>query len=96
MSQQAPRVHTSQAEIESLQALIVKLREGVRVELLLDDGSRVLGTVTVQPTLQVFRDDDEQEGSNSLLRLDDIDDPAQQHLVWLDTIEQIRELAPQA
>ena len=54
----------------------------------------MLGTVTVQPTLQQYRDAEENEGSNGQLRLDDLDTPVQQHLVWLDRIASIRQLPP--
>jgi hypothetical protein len=46
----------------------------------------------VQPTLQQYRDADEHEGSNGQLRLDDLDTPVQQHLIWLDQIRAIRQL----
>lgn len=62
--------------------------------LLLDDGSRVGGTVSVRPTLQTFRDREEREGINGLLRLDDPLHPEQQHYVWLDRIGEVQPLAP--
>jgi len=62
------------------------------VQVTLDDGSRVLGTVAVRPTVQSFRDEAENEGANGLLRLDDLDNPVQQHLIWLDTIREVRPL----
>lgn len=96
MSRNAPRIHTAEAEIQALTSLIVQLPEGRQVELTLDDGSRVLGIVAVQPTLQMFFDGDGRQGSNSLLRLDDIDTPVQQHRVWLDTVVGLRELPRQA
>lgn len=92
MTQYAPRVQTEQARIEAMEALLPLLREGARVEVVQTDGSRVLGVVPVQPTLQMFRDADEHEGSNGLLRLDDLDEPAIQHHVWLDEIEEVRVL----
>ncbi|WP_066093427.1 DUF3247 family protein [Xanthomonas massiliensis] len=92
MTQYAPRVQTEQARIEAMEALLPLLREGARVEVVQTDGSRVLGVVPVQPTLQMFRDADEHEGSNGLLRLDDLDEPAIQHHVWLDAIEEVRVL----
>lgn len=94
MSRYAPSIHTDPARIAALEALLPQLHGQTRVELTLDDGSRVLGTVAVQPTLQQYRDADENEGSNGQLRLDDLDTPVQQHLVWLDRIVAIRQLPP--
>ncbi len=94
MSRYAPTIHTDPARIAALEALLPQLRGQAPVEILLDDGTRVLGTVTVQPTLQQYRDADENEGSNGQLRLDDLDTPVQQHLVWLDRIASIRPLPP--
>ena len=71
------------------------MRTGTPVEkLILDDGSRLLGTVAARPTIQAFRDEAENEGMNGLLRLDDLDSPVQQHLVWLDRIREVRPLPP--
>ena len=94
MSRYAPTIHTDPARIEALEALLPQLRGQAPVEIILDDGTRVLGTVTVQPTLQQYRDAEENEGSNGQLRLDDLDTPVQQHLVWLDRIASIRPLPP--
>ena len=94
MSRYAPTIHTDPARIAALEALLPQLRGQARVEIILGDGTRVLGTVTVQPTLQQYRDAEENEGSNGQLRLDDLDTPVQQHLVWLDRIASIRHLPP--
>jgi hypothetical protein len=94
MSRYAPTIHTDPARIAALEALLPQLRGQAPVEIILDDGTRVLGTVTVQPTLQQYRDAEENEGSNGQLRLDDLDTPVQQHLVWLDRIASIRPLPP--
>ncbi|MNT96586.1 hypothetical protein D3C72_2387190 [compost metagenome] len=71
-----------------------QLHGQARVEVTLDDGSRVLGTVAVQPTVQQYRNAEENEGSNGQLRLDDLDTPVQQHLIWLDRIAAVRQLPP--
>lgn len=90
MGQVAPRVHTDQGEIERIKALATDLPDEAVVELTLDDGSTVAGVVSVRPTLQDFRASDGSEGLNALLRLDDADDPAQAHYVWVDLIRTIR------
>jgi hypothetical protein len=50
--------------------------------------------VAVQPTVQQYRDADENEGSNGQLRLDDLASPDQQHVLWLDQIRAVRSLPP--
>ncbi|HAI47588.1 MAG TPA: DUF3247 domain-containing protein [Stenotrophomonas sp.] len=94
MSRYAPYVHTDPAAIAALEALLPQLHGQARVEVTLDDGSRVLGTVAVQPTVQQYRNAEENEGSNGQLRLDDLDTPVQQHLIWLDRIAAVRQLPP--
>jgi len=92
MSRYAPRIHTDPAAIAALEALLPQLHGQTQVELTLEDGTRLLGTVAVQPTLQQYRDAEENEGSNGQLRLDDLDTPVQQHVIWLDQIKAIRQL----
>ena len=92
MSRYAPRIHTHPDAIPALEALLPQLHGQTQVELTLEDGSRLIGTVAVQPTLQQYRDADENEGSNGQLRLDDLEAPVQQHLVWLDRIKAIRQM----
>ncbi len=92
MSQLAQRVHTHRDEIARLETLVTQLPSEARVELTLEDGGQLRGTVAVQPTVQTFRDMDGQEGTNGLLRLDDLDDPAHQHVVWLDTVAKVETL----
>ncbi|HDS0924566.1 TPA: DUF3247 family protein [Stenotrophomonas maltophilia] len=94
MSRIAPRIHTNPADIAALEALLLQLKGQTQVEVTLKDGRRLLGTVAVQPTVQQYRDAEENEGSNGQLRLDDLDAPVQQHVLWLDEISAIRELPP--
>ena len=96
MSRIAPRIHTDAAQIARLEALLPQLQGETEVQLTLHDGRRLLGTVAVQPTLQQYRNEAGDEGSNGQLRLDDLDTPVQQHHVWLDEIDSIRELPPTA
>lgn len=94
MAKYAKHVYTDQAQIAALEAWVTQLPDEARVQLTLDDGSRLLGTVAARPTIQAFRDEAENEGMNGLLRLDDLDSPVQQHLVWLDRIREVRPLPP--
>jgi hypothetical protein len=92
MSSHAPTVHTDPDQIAALEALLPQLRGQTQVELTLDDGSHVRGTVVVQPTVQQYLDAEQNEGSNGQLRLEDLDDTEQQHRVWLDRIAAVRVL----
>lgn len=94
MSRIAPRIHTNPTDIAELEALLPQLKGQTQVEITLKDGSRLLGTVAVQPTVQQYRDAEENEGSNGQVRLDDLDTPVQQHVLWLDQIRAVRELPP--
>ncbi|MCC4594140.1 DUF3247 family protein [Xanthomonas campestris pv. phormiicola] len=94
MSKYADVVHADPDAIAALQAWLPHLPEQAQVLLRLDDGSRVSGTVSVRPTLQTFRDHQEHEGINGVLRLDDLLDPAQQHYIWLDRIREVQPLVP--
>lgn len=94
MSRYAPLIFTHQADIAALEALLPQLKGQTQVEVALKDGSRVRGTVAVQPTVQQYRDADENEGTNGELRLDDLVEPARQHTLWLDQIQSVTELPP--
>ncbi|HYG05523.1 MAG TPA: DUF3247 family protein [Stenotrophomonas sp.] len=94
MAKYAKHVYTEQDKIATLESWVKQLPDEARVQVTLDDGSRLLGTVAVRPTVQSFRDEADNEGINGLLRLDDLDHPGQPHWVWLDTIREVRPLPP--
>jgi len=92
MSKYAERVHTDATRIAQLEALVSHLPSEAKVVIELDDGSELRGAVPVQPTVQTFRDAEQREGVNSLLRLEDLADPARQHHVCLDQIRKVTRL----
>ena len=98
MTRNANRVHTESAEIARLESLIAALPNGARVELQLEDGARLRGTVAARPVLQLFFDDGGREGSNAVLRIEPLGsdpfDGSQPRDVWLDSILAIRDLGP--
>ncbi|WP_369934346.1 DUF3247 family protein [Xanthomonas tesorieronis] len=94
MTKYADAVHTDPEAIAALQAWLPKLPDQAQVLLRLDDGSQVSGTVSIRPTLQTFRDREEREGINGVVRLDDLLHPEQQHYVWLDRIRAVEPLTP--
>ncbi|MCD9026675.1 DUF3247 family protein [Luteimonas sp. BDR2-5] len=87
-----PRLHTDAADIARINANIHALDDEATVRLTLADGTTLDGTVTARPTIETFRAADGHEGHNALLRLDDLEDPARSHLVWVDDIVDITRL----
>ena len=94
MTKYADAVHTDPDAIAALQAWLPKLPDQAQVLRRLDDDSQVSGTVSVRPTLQTFRDPQEREGINGMVRLDDLLHPEHQHYVWLDRIREVAPLTP--
>lgn len=98
MARIAERIHTLPADIARIEALIVQLSDGDRVELLLDDGSTLDGIVAGRPSVQVFLDGDGNEGINAVLRLEQpaLDAPmtAGWRDLWVDTIREVRHCNP--
>ena len=96
MGKFAERVHTGHEAVARLDALIAQLANDAHVELSLDDGRVLRGTVAARPTVQVFRDADGREGFNGLVRIEDpaLDAPETAGFqdVWLDRIVAIRQL----
>lgn len=93
MGKFAERIHTDRVEIARIEALIALLPNDAHVELTLDDGGTVRGTVAARPTVQVFEDRHGNEGLNALVRLEDaaLDAPetAGVYDVWIDRIVKI-------
>lgn len=89
MSRIAERVYTGAEEIAVLESRIAALDDEANVRLTLADGRSISGVVTVRPTLQTFRDAQGGEGANSLLRLDDLQQPGHSHYLWLDQVRDI-------
>lgn len=97
MGRIAERIHTDRAEIARLEALIARLPNDAHVELTLDDGGVVRGTVAARPTVQVFEDTHGNEGLNALVRIEQTAfDPAGTALpqdVWIDRIVKLVRVA---
>lgn len=92
MSQLPPRIHRDRDEVAVIEDRILHLHDEARMRLTLRDGRVVAGTVSVRPTIETFRDADGEEGHNALLRLDDLDDPAVPHYVWVGEIVEMERL----
>lgn len=89
MTRIVERVHNGQEQIALLESRIAELPDEAIVEITLADGRKLKGVVTVRPTIQTFRDAEGREGVNSLLRLDDLDEPGNSHQVWLDQVSDV-------
>jgi hypothetical protein len=89
MSKYAQKVYTDPTDIAGLEALVAQLPDNVRVSIVEHDGTTTTGVVGVMPTLQAFRDADEQEGTNGVVRIEDADLPDGFRSIWLDRIKRV-------
>jgi len=92
MGRAAKRVYTDRTSIRQLESLVEELPANGHVVLLLKDGSSCDGVVVTRPNVQLFRDADEREGINAVVRLERPDVPAWSQDVWLDQIARVEHL----
>jgi hypothetical protein len=92
MGRLATQVYTDPAQIHHLETLVEALPANAHVVLLLNDGSRYDGIVCARPNVQMFRDPDENEGVNGVVRLASTDAPDQGCYVWLGDIRHVEHL----
>lgn len=85
MGRRAPRVHISREGIERLNALQSGLDSELLVELQMQDGGKLVGTIVERPIVQLFLDPQGEEGANGQVALDTAD--AGIRLLWMDEIE---------
>lgn len=89
MSKYAQKIYTDPQDIAGLEALVAQLPDNVRVSVVEHDGTTTTGVVGVTPTVQMFRDADENEGVNAIVRIEDADLPDGSRSIWLDRIKRI-------
>ncbi|MBE1161803.1 DUF3247 family protein [Dyella acidiphila] len=89
MGQMADRVYTRTEDVQRLEQLVDELAVNALVALHLRGGRVTEGVVAVTPTVQVFRDPQQQEGSNGVVKLIDPERPDWSELVWLCEIERL-------
>ncbi|MBB4132815.1 DUF3247 family protein [Xanthomonas sp. 3075] len=92
MPKYAPHVYSEQAQIATLEHWVSLLDGQERVQIELDDGSMLTGTVAVRPTIQTYLDDHGKEGMNGQLRLDQLDATQQPQWIWMDRIVAVHPL----
>lgn len=92
MSMQAPRVCTTDTDIQRLEMLIAQLPAHGGVVVSLHDGTTCTGVVKVRSSTQVFRDPQGVEGINGEITLECADAPHGAWNLWLDQIEHVEHL----
>jgi hypothetical protein len=92
MGRMAEHVYTDPREIRHLEHLVEALPPNGHVVLLLNDGSSEDGVVCARPSIQVFRDGEENEGINAVVRLERPDVPDWNRYIWLDQIRRVEHL----
>ncbi|MDQ2702415.1 MAG: DUF3247 family protein, partial [Pseudomonadota bacterium] len=96
MSRDAPRVHVDPVAVARLEQVAVQLPQDTRVEVELDDGSRLRGMVSMTPTVQSFFDADGREGLNGVARIECESDAGvatgHSRYLWLDRIGSVAQL----
>ena len=92
MGRRAEHVYTDHAQISHLEALVADLPANGHVILMMIDGSSYDGIVCERPNVQVFRDREENEGINAIVRLERPDAPDWNCYLWLDDIYRVKHL----
>ncbi|RDI98575.1 DUF3247 family protein [Dyella solisilvae] len=92
MGRRAEQVYTERAQIRQLEALVEELPANGHVVVQLNDGSSYDGIVCERPIVQVFRDGDENEGVNGVVRLERPDAPDWNCYLWLGDIHRVEHL----
>lgn len=91
MGKFADCVYTDQADIALLESRAEQLPDEAKVELVLIDGSKLQGVVSTRPVVQIFEDNEGEEGVNAQVRIDDARDPDLAHYLWLDEILEVHQ-----
>jgi hypothetical protein len=92
MGKYAEHVCVEPAEIERIEALVGELPTNGHVRIVQKDGRRHDGVISERPNVQVFRDAEEREGINGMVRLERPGEPGWSCFVWLDQIERVEHL----
>jgi hypothetical protein len=92
MTQIAKQVFTERADIDRLDHWITELAVNAQVRITTRGGEVVEGLVMVTPTVQVFRDHDDVEGLNGVVKLENMELPNHDRVVWLGDIRELTHL----
>jgi hypothetical protein len=92
MTQIAKQVFVDRADIDRLDHWITELAVNARVRITTHDDEIVEGLVMVTPTVQVFRDHDDIEGINGIVKLENLERSDRDQVVWLGDIRKLEHL----
>ena len=92
MSRQAESVVTDANGIHKLESLVHELPANSHVVVFLRDGTSCDGVVSVRPSVQVFRDHADREGTNATVKLERPDVAGWSQRIWLDQIVRVEHL----
>lgn len=92
MGRIAEKIFTTPADIHRLERLVDELAINARVRLHTVDRRAIEGVVMVTPTVQTFRDPNDDEGINGVVKLEDPARPDWTEYVWLGDIASVEHL----
>lgn len=92
MPAQTVKMFTQAGDIARLERWIEQLPVNGRVRITKEDGIVVEGIVAVTPALQIVRDEDDNEGTNGVVKLERDDRPEWSETVWLGDIRDVTPL----
>lgn len=92
MGRIAETIYTEPQDVARLDRLVEQLAINARVRLHTRDRGVIEGVVMVTPTVQMFRDANDDEGINGVVKLEDPRQPGWSDLVWLGEIERVEHL----
>jgi uncharacterized protein DUF3247 len=92
MGRIAHRIFTKSEDIDRIRGFVRELAINARVRLHLLEGEPVEGIVMVTPTVQEFRNENDDEGLNGVVKLEDPQQPGWSGLVWLGDIDRVEHL----
>jgi hypothetical protein len=92
MGRTARTVFTEREDIARMERWVEELAINARVRVHVAGGPPVEGVVAVTPTVQVFKDANDVEGVNGMVKLEDPEQPGWSGLVWLGDIVRVEHL----
>lgn len=92
MGRIADKVYTEPADLARFERRVAELAVNARVRVHTRDRGAIEGVVLVTPTVQLFRDAADNEGTNGVVKLADPERPGWSEVVWLDEITRVEHL----
>jgi len=92
MGRIAEKVYTEATDLAWLERWVVELAINARVRVHTRERGAIEGVVMVTPTVQLFRDAADNEGTNGVVKLEDPERPGWSVVVWLDEITRVEHI----